>query len=164
VAREHRQVERVEFSGDTTTRIVACMEQLADAGDGWINVIPKLADDEERPTSLGFFTLFGGGGLGVTMSTWIPAVHLHRQGTHSSLGITHVTGQRAFARLNSLGVPVPSAWIVEQDHPRRGLVIRVPSDETPEAVLMWAMRAIAALSAPVRIRGWSADVYLPTAS
>jgi hypothetical protein len=154
----------VEFSGDKAAQIVAWMERLADAGDGWINVIPELNEDDERPTSLGFFTLFGGGGLGVTMCTWIPAAPDDHGGTHSSLGITHLTGQRAFARLTSLGVPVPGPWIVEQDHPRRGLVIRVPADEPHGEVLMWAMRAAAALSAPLRIRGWRADIYLPTPS
>jgi hypothetical protein len=164
VVRGRREVEQVEFSGDKPAQIVAWMDRLAGAGDGWINVVPKMNEDDERPTSLGFFTLFGGGGLGVTMCTWIPAPGSERDSMHTSLGITHLTGQRAFARLTSLGVPVPPTWVVEQDHPRRGLVIRVPAEEPHDEVLTWAMRATAALSAPLRITGWRADIYLPTPS
>jgi hypothetical protein len=43
-------------------------------------------------------------------------------------------------------------------------VIRVPAEEPHDEVLMWAMRATAALSAPLRITGWRADIYLPTPS
>jgi hypothetical protein len=152
----------VEFSVHELTQLVACMARLAGAEDGWINLIPRITDDDERPASLGFFALFGGGGIGVTMCTWIPGSQDHRGRIQASLGITHVTGQRAAARLDSLAVPIPETWLVEQDHPRRGLILRVPSDEPHEQVLVWALRAVGALSIPLRIRRWQADIYLPT--
>jgi hypothetical protein len=164
VARKLREIERVEFSLDDLTQVVACMERLADAGDGWINLVPRITDEDERPTSLGFFTLFGGGGPGVTMATWIPASHDHRGRIQPSLGITQVTGHRAAAELHSLAVPIPETWLVEQDHPNRGLILRVPSDEPHEQVLVWALRAVAALSTPPPIKKWQADIYLPVAS
>ncbi len=156
----------MEFGADEPAYIVACMDRLAGAGDGWINLIPRIADDDndERPTSLGFFTLVGGGSTGVTMCTWIPVSRHHRGRIESSLGITHVTGHRAFAELHSLGVPIPATWLVEQDHPRRGLVLRVPSDEPHEQVLVWALRAVGSLTAPRLIRRWRADIYLPVTS
>jgi len=154
----------VEFSVDELTQIVACMERLAIAGDGWINLIPRIADDDERPTSIGFFTLFGGGGTGVTMCTWIPGSHDHRARIQPSLGITHATGHRAAAELHSLAVPVPETWLVEQDHPSRGLILRVPSDEPHEQVLVWALRAVDALRTSPPIRGWRGDIYLPATS
>ncbi len=154
----------MEFSADELTQIVACMARLAGAGDGWINLIPKITDDDERPTSLGFFTLFGGGGTGVTMCTWVPGSHDQRGRNQPSLGITHVTGHRVVAELQSLAVPIPETWLVEQDHPRRGLVLRVPSDEPHEQVLAWALRAVGALRTPRPIRGWRADIYLPATS
>jgi len=154
----------VEFSVDELTQIVARMARLAGAGEGWINLIPRITDDDERPTSLGFFTLFGGGGTGVTMCTWIPGSHDHRGRIQPSLGITHVTGHRAVAKLHALAVPIPETWLVEQDHPHRGLILRVPFDEPHEQVLVWALRAVGALSTPPPIRGWQADVYLPATS
>jgi len=152
------------FSVDQHTQIVAWMAQLSGVGDGWINLIPRIGDDDEKPTSLGFFALFSGGGTGVTLCTWIPA-RVDRHGdVRSSLGITHVTGHRAASTLQLLSVPIPETWLVEQDHPRRGLVLRLPSEETHEQVLVWALRAVAALSSPRHIRGWQADIYLPAAS
>jgi hypothetical protein len=141
------------------------MERLAAAADGWINLAPRFTDDDDeddRPTSIGFLTLVGGGSLGVTMSTWIPEITNRRRRVQPSLGIAHVTGHRAIAQLVALAVPVPDTWRVEQDHPRRGLVLRLPSDESNEHVLVWALRAVGALSAPRPIRDWRADVYLPT--
>jgi len=140
------------------------MARPADAEDGWINLIPRITDDDERPTYLGFFAMFGGGGMGVTMCTWIPAGQEHRGHVLASLGITHGTGQRAAAKLDSLAVPIPETWRVEQDHPRRGLILRVPSDEPHEQVLVWALQAVGVLSAPRDIRRWRADIYNPTAS
>ena len=164
MARKLRQVEQEEFSVDNLAQIDAYMARLTRAEDGWINLVPKITDNDERPTSLGFFALFGGGAIGVTMCTWIPGKHSRRGFIKPSLGITHVTGHRVFAELHALAVPVPETWLVEQDHPRRGLVLRVPSDEPHEHVLVWALRAVDALSAPRAVRRWRADVYLPFTS
>ena len=160
VAREERRIERVKFTVDDLAPVVVCMAKLASAGDGWINLIPRIADEEERPTSLGFLTLFSGGSSGLTMCTWIPGSHNRRGPTLPSLGISHVTSRRAVARLSSLGLAIPPAWRVEQDHPRRGLVLRVPFEESHEELLAWAIRAVGALT-PGPIRGWHADVHLP---
>ena len=163
VARALRDVEQLEFNADDLAQVVACMARLADAQDGWINLIPRIADNDERPTSLGFFALLGGGAIGVTMCTWVPGNHNRRGFVNPSLGIAHVTRRRVFAELHSLAVPIPETWLVEQDHPRRGLVLRVPSDEPHEQVLVWALRAISALIAPGPIKKWRADIYLPSA-
>jgi len=164
MTRKLRQIERVEFSVDGLTQIVACMARLADAGDGWINLIPKIGDDYEGPTSLRFLTLVGAGASGVTMCTWIPASHDRHGRSQASLGITHVTGRRALPELHSPAAPIPERWLVEQDHPRRGLILRVPADEPHEQVLMWALRAVGTLSTPRDIRRWRADIYNPDAS
>ena len=139
------------------------MNRLAGAEDGWINLVPRIADIDERPTSLRLFTLFSGNGTGVTMCTWVPGSHDRRGRTQPSLGITHVTGRRVVAELRALEVPVSETWIVEQDHPRRGLVLRVPLDEPNEAVLAWSMCAVAALASGP-IRRWQADIHLPATS
>jgi hypothetical protein len=161
VAGTLRQIEQVEFRVDELTRIVASMGRLATAGDGWINLIPSLSDNDKRSTALGFFALFGGGGIGVTMATWIPGSHHPRGDIEPSLGISHVTGRRALGELQSRGVAVPESWRLEQDHPRRGLILRVPADEPHEQVLVWALGAVGVLSAPRPIEGWRADIYLP---
>lgn len=154
----------MEFTVDDLTQVVAHMAQLASTEDGWINLIPKINDNGERPTSLAFFTLFSGGGGGVTMCTWVPGSHSRRRVIRPRLGIAHGTGHRVFAELRSLAVPIPKSWFVEQDHPRRGLVLQVPSDESHEQALGWALRAVNVLTAPGPISRWRADIYTPTTS
>ena len=161
--RERRQIERVAFNGDELKEVVAYMARLGSAEDGWINLTPRTSDDDDRPTSLRFFTLLSGGSTGDTMCTWIPGSHNRRGLVQPTLGIAHITGHRVFAELPLLDVPIPQTWIVEQDHPRRGLILRLPFDESSEQVLIWALRAAGALLA-LPIRRWRADVYLPVTS
>lgn len=161
VAHKQRQMEQLEFSVGEPTRVLEWMAHLAGAGQGWINLVPKLAGEDDKPTSLRFFTLLSGGGNSATMITWIPGRHDHAGHDRVSLGITHSSGQRAAGELRSLAVAIPETWLVEQDHPRRGLVLRVPSEAANEQVLSWAMRALGALLPPRPITGWRADIYLP---
>lgn len=155
-----RQVHQFPFEADGLGEVLASMARLAAAGDGWINLVPQLSGEQERPTSLRFSTLFGGGSTGITLCTWIPGRH-DPHGGPSSLGITHITGRRAVAQLEAVGVTLPKTWFVEQDHRRCGLVVRLPPDAPHEAVLSWSLRAVGVLSAPQEINGWRADVYLP---
>jgi hypothetical protein len=162
--RKPRELESFSFKQDGLTPVTDRMTQLAVAGDGWINLVPRMSqEDDEKPTSLGFMTLFGGGGAGVTMCTWIPGTN-DNSPTRASLGIAHVTGHRAVAELAARNTAVPPTWVVEQDHPFRGLVVRIPPEESNEQVLTWALRAVRALGTPRPIRDWRADVYLPLSS
>jgi hypothetical protein len=159
--RKLRAVEQLQFSAAALTPIVARMDQLASAGDGWINLVPSISDRRERPTTLGFMALFSGGGTGATMITWMPGRSEKRGAIGPSLGITHATGHRAVAALASANVPVPATWTIEQDHPRRGLILRIPAKEGNEVVLTWAVRAVIALNTPRQITSWRAEVHLP---
>jgi len=155
----------VTFSPTELTEIVRAMAQLDQAGDGWINLIPTIARDDERSTSLSFYTLLSGGGSKITMGTWTPPSSDRSKHPEPRLGITHLTGRRAVAELQALSVPVPGGWFVEQDHRRRGIVMRVPPGEPHEQVLAWALRAVRALSPPSQaFVGWRADIYLPISS
>jgi len=117
MARKPRQLESISFRPDGLGSVTDRMAQLATAGDGWINLIPRMSDDDDdNPTSLGFLTLFGGGGPGMTMCTWIPGTRDHAAQTQSSLGIAHQTGHRAVTELASRNTAVPQTWVVEQDH------------------------------------------------
>lgn len=163
--RKPRQLESIAFRPEELGPVTDRMTELALAGDGWINLVPRMSDDDDdQPTSLGFLTLFGGGGSGMTMCTWIPAARDHTAQARSSLGIAHVTGHRAVAELTGRDTAIPENWIVEQDHPFRGLVLRIPAEEANERVVTWALRAVRALGTPRPIRGWRADVYLPTST
>ncbi len=159
MARTVRIVKRVEFDVEDPDEIVGYMRLLADARDGWINLIPADAN-EEKSVSLGFMSLFGGGGSGTTMCTWIPEREDQHGERHVSLGITHTTGRRVSAQVTALDIP--DRWRIKQDHAQRGLVLSVPDEEPHDRVLAWAFRAIRALSPASRVGAWRAEIYLPT--
>ena len=109
----------------------------------------------------GLAAIFGGGNPGVTMCTWVAAGQDRRGRNPAKLGIMHACGREAAARLRSQDVTLPAGWLVEQDHPRRGLVVQVPAAASPEVVLDWALRAGKALC-NVRLTGkWQAEVHFP---
>ncbi len=142
--------------------VVACMTQLAAARNGWINLLPGIVDDEEGPSMpTGLTALFGAGNPGVTMCTWVPAGSDRRGRDPTRLGIMHACGRGASDRLRARDIAIPEGWFVEQNHPRRGLVIRVPPGEPHEVVLDWTLRAGRALC-NVRLTGtWEAEVHFP---
>lgn len=162
------RIEQVRFGPDDPSRVVAAMTRIAAAAEGWVNLLPILAGEDaeadgDRPTALRFMTLFSGGGPGLTMGTWVPAAPGQRGRERASLGLSHRAGRRAVAELAARSVAVPEGWVVEQDHPRRGLVLRPSPEASPDAVLSFALRALAAL-APAGVRSWRADIHLPAAA
>ena len=160
MTRASRRVERVEFDTDRVDEIVQYLDRLAEAGDGWINLVPATAEGDE-PRRVGFLSLFGGGSIGFTMCTWVPPRLDAREPVAATLGIAHNSGRRAVAQLQASALAIPPTWIVEQDHPRRGLVIRIPASVAHEEVLTFALRATSALSDRGRIGMWRADVHFP---
>lgn len=158
-----RDVDRYEFARDDIEKVSSSMDTLTIAAEGWINLLPGVADDEEQlsrpPTPLA--SLFGGNKPSVTMCTWVPPIADRHGNVTAKLGVSHFYGGRVAARLQSLSLGVPSNWRIEQDHPRRGLVVRVPPDESNATVLRWAIGAGEALNG-IRLTGmWRAQVYLP---
>lgn len=117
------------------------------AGARFVNLHPGVDAEEVPPTSpLG--NLFGNRGPVVPLATWTPG----------EIGLQHMAGQRAVRFLAGKGVPVPEAWYVVSDHPKRGLVLR--TYDTPVAeVLAWLIRA-ATVTCPLPITGpWHAVVH-----
>jgi hypothetical protein len=161
VPRQPREVEQLLFAAGAPATVVAQMDRLARAGDGWLNLLPVSDDGDERPTTLRFWALLGGSDSGATMLTWIPSRADRRGTAPQTLGISHPGGYRAAPTLASADVRVPPTWTIEQDHPRRGLIVHPPAEEAPETVLTWAMRAVEVLDTSRRHTSWRADVHLP---
>jgi hypothetical protein len=158
--RRTREVERIKFDTESPETIIRYMAQLAAVRDGWLNLLPQDTPNE-APTTPTFFAQFGGGGIGITMCTWLPPQDDRPGRDHCEVGISHTSGKRARAELASLGRNVPESWTVKQDHPRRGLVLYIPKHEPHDVVLLWALRAAAALSGRGQITQWLAEVHLP---
>lgn len=161
VVRSRRQVEELEFLPPTTGAVLERMQELADARDGWINLLPGVPEEEAEPSSRGVFSaLFGTAQAPVTMCTWMPAGS-GGGAAGQSVGILHPRGRHVAAQLGELGVPVPPGWRVSQDHARRGLILHPPSGAPAADVLDWTLRAGAVLALTQLTGSWQARVYLP---
>lgn len=142
--------------------VVEQMARLADAEDGWINLLPGVDDEEAvepgRPSALP--ALFGSAQSPVTMGTWVPS-RRGRHGGEVTVGIVHPRGRHAVAQLSSMDIALPDGWHVRQDHARRGLIVLAPVTAPHADVLDWMLRAGAALAATPLTGSWQARVFQP---
>ncbi len=149
----------VMFTGDDTSEVLSCMEDLAARADGkgWLNLQPWVEDEDRPPTSpLG--RMFSARGPEIPLATWIPQHRRGRSDVRATVGISHPTGRFAVRRLADGGVELPQGWVVRQDHIRRGLVFELPQGAGVTDVLTFLMAAIEVLSG-VGVDGrWLADM------
>ena len=134
------------------------MSRLRAAGRGWINLAPEVPEEEEVPAP-GLFSLLSARGPAVPLCTWVGPHTRRGQLRPAQLGIQHATGTRTAARLDGLGLGVPSGWRVRQDHPRRGLVVDVMLDAADADVLDWLLDAGQALCPVTTTGAWLGDVF-----
>lgn len=131
-------MQLIEFRADDLAPVVNAM---ADAQ--WVNVQP---DSDAPPQSSGFFSAFSGAGPSVPFGTWHRAEH--------SIGLQHGTGPKLARR-----VDIPRGWAVLQDHPRRGLVLRVPADTSDAEALAWLVARATELCTVELSGRWVAEVH-----
>jgi hypothetical protein len=157
-----RRTQLVEFQVEDTSEVVALMNELGAAHDGWVNLHPQVRPEDEPPPRTGLSTLLLAGAVhDVPVCTWV-AGKLTRQGVQpDSIGVQHAAGSRVLSRLVSTGLALPDGWVLVQDHPRRGLVVAPAAGADRGAVLSWLLEAGTILSV-VRLTGeWQAQVHLP---
>ncbi|MGP8060682.1 MAG: hypothetical protein ACLP9C_13745 [Acidimicrobiales bacterium] len=158
-----RDTDEFEFDPAAPAAVLAAMDRLSAAHDGWINLLPGV-DEEEAPEPEGrgpFTLLFGSPQAPVTMGTWMPAKRTRTGAGEETLGIMHPRGRHAIASLRADGLPLPQGWRVRQDHARRGLIVCVPAGTPHAQVLDWALRAGDALAMVPLTGMWRAKVFLP---
>jgi hypothetical protein len=150
----------IEFETSDQSRIVALMNELA-VGTGWINFHPRVDPDALPPDNRGLFSFLSSRGPQVPLGTWTPAEASQRH-PHVSLGVQHGTGVKAAKRLEDHGIVVDPRWRVMSDTPKGGLVVGVPSDDDPDVVLTWLLRAGEVLCPVDPMGKWVAAVYRTT--
>ena len=160
---KRRDVDTFEFTPPDIDRVTAYLRHLTEAGQGWINLLPGLDVEEEQRTTVpsGPFALFTNRQPPVTMCTLMPARPAKRAIDGVTIGLLHPTGAKAAARLVQAGVPLPSGWLVRQDHARRGLVVRAQHGTPETEIIGWAQKAGTALCRKEMTGEWQAVVYLP---
>jgi hypothetical protein len=156
-----RQTRTIEFTPPDIGGIGDELAALREAGDGWVNLMPGVVDDTHISQPAGLFAFFGTRQPPVTMATVMPARLDKRSVEGMSVGLMHPTGAKAVARLAEAEVVVPDGWVLRQDHPRRGLVLRAAPDTAPADIVTWCVRAGTVLCMVDMTGQWQAVVYLP---
>jgi hypothetical protein len=156
-----RQTKTIEFTPPDYEGVGDELAALREAGDGWMNLLPGVYDEADINPPAGLFAFFGTRQAPVTMATVMPARLDKRHVEGMSVGIMHPTGGKSIARLAEAGVAVPAGWVVRQDHPRRGLVLRTAPDTGPMDIVTWCVQAGTALCMVDMTGQWQAVVYLP---
>ncbi len=156
-----RETKTIEFTPPDVDGVGDELAALRAAGGGWLNLSPGVPDDADINPPAGLFAFFGTRQPPVTMATVLPARRDKRTVEGMSVGLMHPTGAKAVARLAEAGVAVPEGWVLVQDHPRRGLVLRTAPDADPADVVTWCVQAGTALCLVDMTGQWQAVVYLP---
>ena len=147
------------FVAHDDAELLAQMSMVQAGGTGWINIEPVI-DDDHRPPEPGPFAFLGGSTHQVPVVTWMPGRHQPGRPTRpTTVGLQHASGPRVAWRLRDLGLPVPDGWRVTQDHPRRGLVAKVPAGDPDEPALAWLIRAATVVCAVPTTGRWAASVH-----
>jgi hypothetical protein len=141
---------------DDVAWLADVLSRLATATRGWVNLLPEVEPGYEPPPRNPVIALFSSRGDAVPLATWAAP---EATGGPASLGIQHGSGPQALARLGDAGLPLPDGWRKASDHPRRGLVVLVPSSAAPAAVGRWLLEAAGALSTVPLTGHWLAQVH-----
>lgn len=151
--------EALEFATGEYGPLLERMAALAATGKGWVNIRPVIAREDE-PEPPGPLSIFGGAAHKVPTITWMPGKHgADGVARPTTVGLQQSSGPRVVARLRDLGLPMPDGWKVTQDHPRRGLVAKVPAGDPDEPALAWLIRAATVVCAVPTTGRWAASVH-----
>ncbi|MCL4421841.1 MAG: hypothetical protein M1115_01505 [Actinobacteria bacterium] len=154
-----RQVEELIFRAREPDVLLGRMAELAESRSGWVNLQPGIHPEDEPPASSGLLDLFEPHAAEIPICTWVPGRSKRRKTLPDTIGVQHASGTKVVARLDFLGVGMPSGWRWVQDHPRRGLVILLPQGASLQRVVDWLFSAAEALS-PVELTGeWRALIH-----
>jgi hypothetical protein len=161
MARQHRQVEHIEFQPGGADDVLGAMETINLAEDGWVNILPGIETDDAPPPSMGIGALFSQRARGVVMGTWAPPKKASRGQKVNSIGILHAAGRFASRQLREIGTPVPEGWFIRQDNPKRGLIVEPPAGTPVAEMLNWMVAVLTAFSTLELTGSWRADAFMP---
>lgn len=150
--------ELLFFRHDDIDEVVAVMAELTATGAGWLTFAPGFDENDLPPMAPLLSRLFSARGPTIPELSWVPRPPLATKGDPTSIGIRHGAGH-ARVVLTERGHGVPEGWVVLQDNPKRGLVVGIPDEAPPRAVLGWLIEATGVLC-PLPLTGdWRAALY-----
>lgn len=159
--RTRRAVDRFEFQPGDLGRLLEVVAWLSANRDGWLNLLPGVEATSEPVEAPGLFSMFGSAGPPASMCTWMPPGRGRRAPDEVTVGIMHGLRRRVLPDLQASGLSLPPTWRVWGDHPRRGLVVRIPTSAPDPEVLQWMLAAGARVCDMPTTGSWQAEVHQP---
>jgi hypothetical protein len=155
-----RPPELFEFDPAAPAGVLGCIRELQESRAGWINMQPRVDEEDVPSTSTGLLGWISAKGPTVPEATWVPGERKRHGATAAdSIGLRHGGGPRARVALAEAGCPVPARWRILSDHSKRGLVIELPDGADPRQVLDWLISAARVLSPIDLPQRWIAEVH-----
>lgn len=124
----------------------------------WVNLVPDIDPELAPPPRGALAAIFSARGPVLPLVT-ITAPEA--PGGPLSVGVEHGAGPRALEHLAEADHALPAGWRKLADHPRRGLVLTVPGDADPLALVDWLVHAAHVLCSIPLPAGWLAQSYRP---
>ena len=137
------------------TELESTIRSLVDAGKGWVNLRPEVAEDDQPPVPSGLSRLLSGRGPAVPLATFV----VGSKGKPHLVGIEHGSGPKARQRLGELGIRAPVGSNVKSDHGKRGLVVSMAPDVDEREVVRFLFEAATELSVVPIGQVWEAEIY-----
>lgn len=130
----------IEFDTDDDASLGAVLDALAALREGeWCNLEPFVQqadlEDLRARTPHPLLRMFMKAGAPIPLGT------VMRDGATWSVGLEHSHAARAVPYLREHDAAPPREWKVKQDHARRGIVLAVPGDVAPAAIVAWVTAA-----------------------
>lgn len=146
----------IEFHLGSPEGVVDEMVRLADGG-GWITLLPGVLTDDLPPARSPWSVLLSSGSAhDVPEGSWLPPA---KPGRPVQIGVSHNHGPKAVDHLTERGHPIPPGWRKAMDHPKRGLVVEVPTDADHRDVLEWLLSATILLTTVPLLEDWLARIH-----
>jgi hypothetical protein len=144
---------QLEFADETEGAIDA-LTSIAE-GRGWCNLTPEVSADDVGVLTPSVFSLRTK--QGAPVASFVTSPPKRGEPRPSSLGVLHTRGRLGAARIADL--LAGASFAVRQDHTQRGLLLEVPADTAPPAILEAMRRLLTGLSDFEPTGRWRMDVF-----
>lgn len=137
-------VDAGRFDAHDLASAVALFDRVLEQPGRWANLTFEPIEDEDAPQESPLFGLFAARGPANPLATLMTP---KKDGGYLlDVGLQHRAGTKAASQLRDAELFGPKTARVVQDHPRRGLVLRWPADETTTTLAEWLFPAMRELS------------------
>ncbi len=132
------------FNAHDGDSAIAVIETVLERPGRWCNLFFEPIEDENAPQESALFGFLAARGPANPLATLMTPKA--ESDFLLEVGIQHRAGTKAAAQLKEAELFGPTTARVIQDHPRRGLVVKWPHDESITSLVAWLFPAMRELS------------------